>query len=77
MLKEFCEECNDIVELKLKEEISEQEIKGKKYNYLKLIGYCNRCGNIVTTNKIIDKNLKRIDEAYRAEENIISNDEIY
>lgn len=76
MLKEFCENCNDIVELKLKEEIDEQEIKGKKYKYLKLIGYCNKCGNIVTANEIVDENLKRIDESYRTEENIITKEEI-
>lgn len=76
MKKEFCELCNDIFELKLKEEFDEEEIKGKKYKYLKLVGYCSNCGNIVTSNEIIDENLKRIDEAYRTEEKIITKEEI-
>ena len=76
MKKEFCEFCNEIVELKLKEEIVQEEIKGKKYKYLKLIGYCSKCGEIVTTNEIIDENLRRLDEAYRVEEKIITKEEI-
>ena len=76
MEKNFCEFCNEFVELKLKEEFVEKEIKGKKYKYLELIGYCCKCGEIVTTNEIIDENLRRLDEAYRSEEKIITKDEI-
>lgn len=76
MLKEYCEYCNEILEVKIKEELNYEEIKGKKYKYLKLIGYCSKCGNIVTVNEIIDENIKRINEAYRTEENIITVDEI-
>lgn len=76
LIKEFCENCEKNVELCVKEIVNEKEIKGKKYKYIELIGYCKCCGQIVTSNKIIDENLKRLDEAYRMQENIISKEQI-
>lgn len=76
LIKEFCENCEKTVDLNLKEIVNNKEIKGKKYKYIELIGYCKCCGEIVTSNKIIDENLKRMDEAYRTQENIISKDQI-
>lgn len=76
MKKGFCEECNKLVEYLEKEVKDSYEIRGKEYNYEKIIGYCKECNNEISSNEINDKNLNRIDEVYRSEENIIKVNEI-
>lgn len=76
MNKGFCEECNNLVEYEIKEIDEKIEIKGKEYNYKRLIGYCKNCGEEISSNEINDENLIRIDNAYRNEENIIKTEEI-
>jgi len=76
MNKGFCEECNNLVDYEIKEIDEKIEIKGKEYNYKRLIGYCKKCGEEISSNEITDENLKRIDKVYRNEENIIRTEEI-
>lgn len=76
MNKGFCEKCNNLVEYEIKEIDEKIEIKGKEYNYKRLIGYCKNCGEEISSNEINDENLIRIDNAYRNEENIIKTEEI-
>ena len=76
MKKGFCEKCNNLVEYEVKENNAKIEIKGKKYNYDRLIGYCKKCGEEISANEITDENLNRIDNVYRKEENIITTEEI-
>lgn len=76
MLKEYCEVCNEIANLTRKEKVAKEEIKGKEYEYIKVIDYCSKCGNPVSSKDSIDENLRRIDKAYREEEKIISIEEI-
>ena len=76
MNKGFCEKCNNLVEYEIKEVDEKIEIKGKEYNYKRLIGYCKNCGEEISSNEINDENLSRIDNAYRNEENIIKTEEI-
>ena len=76
MNKGFCEECNSLVEYEVKEINDSIEIKGKKYNYKRLIGYCKNCGEEISSSEINDENLNRIDKVYRNEENIITTEEI-
>lgn len=71
-IKEYCENCKEFRRLNIKEKNSEYEIRGKKYNYLEFIGYCVKCREIVTTNRLIDENLKRLEIAFRSEKNIIT-----
>ncbi len=75
-IKEYCENCKEVRKLNIKEKSNDCEIRGKKYNYLELIGYCDKCGEIVTTNRLNDENLKRLDIAFRNEENIITKEQI-
>lgn len=76
MSKGFCENCNRLVEY-LKKEINDSyEIRGKKYNYKKIIGYCKNCNEEISDNEITDENLKRIDDEYRTKENLIKIKEI-
>lgn len=76
MDKGFCEKCNNLVKYEIKEINDNIEIKGKKYNYKRLIGYCKNCGEEISSNEINDENLNRIDRVYRNEENIITTEEI-
>ena len=76
MNKGFCEECNNLVEYEVKEINDNIEIKGKKYNYKRLIGYCKKCKEEISSNEINDENLNRINKVYRNEENIITTEEI-
>lgn len=72
----FCENCNKVVEYLKKEIDDSYEIRGKKYNYKKIIGYCKNCNEEISDNEITDENLNRIDCAYREEEHIIKINEI-
>ena len=76
MSKGFCEECNNLVEYEIKEINDKTEIKGKKYNYKRVVGNCKKCGEEISSNEINDENLIRIDKAYRNEEKIITTEEI-
>lgn len=76
MNKGFCEKCNSLVEYEVKEIDDSIEIKGKEYNYKRLIGYCKNCGEEISSNEINDENINRIDKVYRNEENIITTEEI-
>lgn len=76
MSKGFCENCNKLVEYKIEEKNDSYEIRGKKYNYKEVRGYCKNCNEEVSDSKITDENLNRIDNAYRTEENIIKISEI-
>lgn len=76
MNKGFCEECNCLVEYEVKEINDSVEIKGKEYKFKRLVGYCKKCGEEISSNEINDENLNRIDRVYRNEENIITTEEI-
>lgn len=76
MKKVFCEKCNEFMDYSIEERTNEFEIRGKKYKYLEKIAICNNCGEQVTVNELVDENLKRLNYAYRKQENIITVDEI-
>jgi len=76
MSKGFCENCNKLVEYKKVEINTDYEIRGKKYNYKEIIGYCKNCNEEISANEITDENLERLDNAFRTEENIIKTNEI-
>ena len=76
MEKGYCENCDKKVEYFLKEEKEKVQIHGKVYEYNRIIAYCKDCQEEITVNKIEDENLKRIDDVYRTNENIIKVDEI-
>lgn len=76
MNKGFCENCNDLVNYETKEVNEFFENKGKKYKYKRLVGYCKKCGEEISSNELTDENLFRIDTIYRSKENIITTEEI-
>lgn len=76
MVKGFCEKCDDLVDYNVKEVDEFAEIKGKKYKYKRIMGFCKNCGEEISSNELIDENLERIDKVYRNKENIITVEEI-
>lgn len=76
MKKGYCEKCDNITEYEVKEREDVLQVRGKKYKYKRLLGYCKKCGQEITANEITDENLKRMDYAFRTTENIIKIDEI-
>ena len=76
MNRGFCENCNELVEFVEKEINESCEIRGKEYKYKKIVGYCKKCNEEISSNEITDRNLKRIDDAFRTEEEIIKTNEI-
>ncbi len=76
MKKGYCEKCDNIIEYEVKEIQDVVEIRGKKYEYNRLVGYCKKCGEEITANEITDENLKRMDYAFRNTEGIIKVEEI-
>lgn len=76
MKKGFCENCNKQVSYNIVEKSTYEIIHEKKYYYNKIYAFCNKCGEEVSENDITDENLRRLDNAYRLEEHIITVDEI-
>lgn len=72
----YCEKCDDLVTYKTKEKYKETEIRGKRYKYKKVLGYCDKCGSEISSNEILDENLNRLDRVFREKEHIIFTDEI-
>lgn len=62
MNKGFCENCNKLVEYEVKEIAEEVVIKGRKYKYNRLTGYCKNCGEEISSNELNDENLNRIEK---------------
>lgn len=76
MKKGYCEKCDKLVNYNIIEADDIFELRGKEYKYTKKVGCCEFCGEEVANNDIMDENLNRIDEAYRAKEGIIKTNEI-
>lgn len=76
MDKGFCEKCNKLVEYVVKEVPGSAEIKGKVYKFIRVVGYCKKCGEEISSEELIDENLNRLDRVFREKEKIISTEEI-
>ena len=76
MKKGFCENCDKLVSYKTIEKRACEIIHDKEYYFDKIYAFCNECGEEVTVGDITDENLRRLDNAFRLEENIITVDEI-
>lgn len=65
MRKWFCENCNKLVNYNTCEKEAYDIIHGKKYYYSKIFAFCNECGEEISTGDITDKNLKKLEKAYK------------
>ncbi len=76
MEKGYCENCDKLVDYYTKEREDILEVRGKRYKYKELVGYCRECKEEVSSKVLMDENLRRMDEEYRNAEGIIKIDEI-
>lgn len=62
----FCEVCRDEVEFVREDIENTKVIKGKEIKYMGVEAFCDECGSSIYEPHTHDLNLKKIDEAYRA-----------
>jgi putative prophage ps3 protein 01 len=73
---DFCIECRKDTAYTLKKKTIIKKIKEKEYPVNITIAICVECGKEMSIPGLIDKNIREVDEQYRAAEGIISIDDI-
>ncbi|MFM9414127.1 type II toxin-antitoxin system antitoxin SocA domain-containing protein [Peptococcus simiae] len=74
--KNFCTECRETTTYTLKRKDIAKEIKGHAYHFSVITAVCDNCGEEVNIPGIIDKNIKEVDEQYRAIKGLVSIEDI-
>ncbi len=74
--KEFCIECRKETEYALKKKTITKMIKDREYQFSITTAVCAVCGAEMSVPGLIDKNVKEIDEQFRAIEGIVSVEDI-
>jgi len=60
----FCPECRQDVKFSVKEKPDSAKLKGKVFEFIAKIAYCDECGAEVYVPEIEDENLKTLYDAY-------------
>ena len=66
----FCSECRKDVEYQIKNLVEEKKVRGLEFEYTAERAYCNKCGSEIFISELHDKNLKKIDNAYREKQGL-------
>lgn len=74
--RDFCIECRKETEYILQKKDIVKKIKDKNYTFTITIAVCTECGEEMNIPGLIDKNIREIDEQYRAAEELVSIDDI-
>ena len=74
--RDFCIKCRKNTEYVLKKKNIQKVIRDKKYTFRVTTAVCMECGEEMMIPGILDKNVREIDEQYRASEGIVSVDDI-
>ena len=74
--RNFCTECREKTEYYLTKKNIVKNIKGKDYTFTITVAICTKCGKEMSIPGLIDKNVKEIDEQYRAAEGLVSINDI-
>ena len=74
MEKGYCEKCDNLVEFYTEERKEYFAIRNKRYYFSAIVAHCAHCNEEVTVNSIVDENIRRLDEAYRKEEDNFTTD---
>jgi putative zinc finger/helix-turn-helix YgiT family protein len=74
--KTFCPECRKDVDYQIKELVEKKEVRGLEFEYTAERAYCNECKSEIFIPELHDKNLKKIDAAYREKAGVIKVSEI-
>lgn len=73
---DFCTVCRKETDYVLERRDIKKNIKDKEYTFVVTVATCEVCGQEMSIPGLIDKNIKEIDEQYRAYEGIVSIDDI-
>lgn len=74
--KDFCTMCRKEAEYTLQKSNITKVIKGKEYEFNITVAICRECGEEMSIPGLIDRNIREIDEQYRAYEGIVSIEDI-
>lgn len=74
--RDFCIECRKETEYLLQKKDIVKNIRDKDYTFGITVAVCSECGEEMSIPGLIDKNVKEIDEQYRAAEGLVSIDDI-
>lgn len=73
---DFCTVCRKETEYTLKKRNITKMIKDIPYTFSITVAVCNECGEEMSIPGLMDKNIREVDEQYRAYEGIVSVDDI-
>ena len=73
---DFCTACRKQTEYTLQKRNITKIIKEKEYTFSITVAICKECGEEMSVPGLIDKNIREIDEQYRAYEHIVSIEDI-
>jgi len=76
MEKVYCDICRKEVEYNVREVSRDKEVRGEEFTFTAEEAYCEECGEEVFIAEIRDRNLERLDLAYREKAGIIKVEEI-
>ena len=74
--RDFCTECRKETEYLLQKKDIVRIIRDKEYTFGITVAVCSECGEEMSIPGLIDKNVREIDEQYRAAEGLVSIDDI-
>lgn len=74
--RDFCIECREETEYLLRKTDIVKKIRDKEYTFGITVAVCAECGGEMSIPGLIDKNVREIDEQYRAAEGLVSTDDI-
>lgn len=74
--RDFCIECRKETEYLLQKKDIVKTIRDKEYTFGITVAVCAECGEEMSILGLIDKNVREIDEQYRAVEGLVSIDDI-
>ena len=67
----YCPECRREVEYEIENSVEKKEVRGLEFEYSAERAYCNECGSEIFIPELHDKNLQKINNAYREKAGII------
>ena len=74
--RDFCIECRKDTEYLLQKRDIVKNIKDKEYTFSITVAVCVECGEEMSIPGLVDKNVREIDEQYRAVEGLVSIEDI-
>ena len=73
---DFCTVCRKETEYTLQKRNIAKTIKNKEYTFSITVAVCDECGEEMNIPGLIDRNIREVDEQYRAYEGIVSVNDI-